>query len=194
MSLGEQRELRDPRTMRALAHPLRLSLFELVMREGSLTSTQASELTGESTGTCSFHLRQLAKYGFLEDAPGGKGRERPWRAVGISLGWSAVQEDAATAEAANALSDLMLDRRLRDLEAFLRRRANESEEWREASLSMGNLLYLRPEELTRVSKQIVDLLRPYGERTRDASQRPPDARAVQLFAYGFPLPPTATGN
>lgn len=164
------------------------------MREGTLTSTQASELTGESTGSCSFHLRQLAKYGFLEEAPGGKGRQRPWRAAGISLGWSEVQEDAATAEAAEALSELMLDRRMRDLYVYLRRRANETKEWREASLSMGNLLYLHPEELTRLGEEIVDLLRPYSDRTRDPSQRPAGVRAVQLFAYGFPLPPTTGGN
>jgi hypothetical protein len=88
----------------------------------------------------------------------------------------------------------MLDRRLRDLAAYLRRRVNETEEWREASLSMGNLLYLHPEELTRLGEEIVELLRPYAERTRDPSQRPPGVRAVQLFAYGFPLPPTSTGN
>ena len=193
MSL-EERQLRDPRTMRALAHPLRLTLFELVMREGTLTSTQASEATGESTGSCSFHLRQLAKYGFLEEAPGGKGRERPWRPAGISFGWSGVQEDPSTAAAAEALSDLMLDRRMRELHAYLRRRADETSEWRDAALSMGNLLYLRPEELKALSAQIVEFLRPYAERTSDPSQRPSDARAVQLFAYAFPLPPTETGN
>jgi hypothetical protein len=180
--------------MRALAHPLRLTLFELVMREGTLTSTAASELTGESTGSCSFHLRQLAKYGFIEEAPGGKGRERPWRVAGISLDWSNVQEDAVTAAAAAALSELMLERRLRDLFAYLRSRANESAEWREAALSMGNLLYLRPDELRRLNQRIIELIVPYGERTRDPSKRPTEARAVQLFAYGFPLPPTTTGN
>lgn len=190
----ESRRLRDPKTMRALAHPLRLTLFELVMREGTLTSTSASELTGESTGSCSFHLRQLAKYGFIEEAPGGKGRERPWRVAGISLDWSNVQEDAATAAAAEALSDLMLERRLHDLFAYLRSRGNETEEWRDAALSMGNLLYLRPEELRRLYEEIVALLIPYGDRTRDPSKRPSDARPVQLFAYGFPLPPTTTGN
>src|SRR5919201_4200254 len=153
----QPRRLRDPRTMRALAHSLRLTLFELVMREGTLTSTEASALTGESTGNCSFHLRQLAKYGFLEEAEGGKGRERPWRAAGISLDWSNVQDDAATAAAAEALSDLMLDRRLHELFAYQRGRANETREWREAALSMGNLLYLRPDELRRLNEQIIEL-------------------------------------
>jgi len=164
------------------------------MREGTLTSTSASELTGESTGTCSFHLRQLARYGFIEEAPGGKGRERPWRAAEISLGWASVQEDPSTAAAADALSELMLERRLRDLLTYLRNRVNEPDEWRQAAISMGNLLYLRPDELEQLGEAIVDLMRPYAERTRDPARRPQDARAVQLFAYGFPLTPTPTGH
>src|ERR1051326_5509959 len=75
----DRRELRDPQAFRALAHPLRLTLIELLTREGSLTATEAAELTGESPASCSFHFRQLAKYGFVEDAGGGHGRERPWR-------------------------------------------------------------------------------------------------------------------
>lgn len=66
--------------LRALAHPIRLHLLQLAASEGSVTSTTASERTGESTANCSFHLRLLAKYGFLEPAVGGRSRrERPWR-------------------------------------------------------------------------------------------------------------------
>lgn len=194
MSRYEQRELRDPRTMRALAHPLRLKLFELVGREVTLTSAQASELTGESTGSCSFHLRQLAKYGFIEEAPGGKGRERPWRVAQIGMRFSDVHEDAATSAAADALADLLLERSLADLFAYLRGRGNETAEWREAALSSENLLYLTAGELERFRDDFVALLMPYAERALDLEQRPADARAVRILAYGFPLPPTATGN
>jgi hypothetical protein len=68
------------RALRALAHPIRLQLLQVAASEGSVTSTTASERTGESTANCSFHLRLLAKYGFLEPAVGTRGRrERPWR-------------------------------------------------------------------------------------------------------------------
>jgi hypothetical protein len=194
MAPYEQREIRDPKTMRALAHPLRLTLFELVAREGTLTSAQASELTGESTGSCSFHLRQLAKYGFIEEAAGGKGRERPWRVARLSMSWSTVQEDPSAAAAVEALADLLLQRRLRDLFTYLRQRADETREWREAALSMGNLLYLQPEELERLREDIIALLVPYADRTLYPSKRPSGARAVQLLAYGFPLPPTPSGS
>ena len=59
---------------------------------------------GESPSNCSFHLRQLAKYGFVEEAEGGTGRQRPWRAVHVGMRFTDVQEDAETALAAGALA------------------------------------------------------------------------------------------
>ena len=60
--------LTDPRALRADAHPVRMALMGLLRTEGPLTATRAAELLGESSGTCSFHLRQLAKYGLVEEA------------------------------------------------------------------------------------------------------------------------------
>src|SRR5262245_14833912 len=71
----------DPVAMRALAHQTRLSLLDLLAVEGSATATRCAAVLGESAASCSFHLRQLAKYGFVEEAPGGTGRQRPWRLV-----------------------------------------------------------------------------------------------------------------
>ena len=76
--------LTDPRALRAYAHPVRMKLVGLLRTEGPLTATRAAELLGESSGTCSFHLRQLAKYGLVEEAGGGTGREKPWRATTTS--------------------------------------------------------------------------------------------------------------
>ncbi|MGH3152377.1 MAG: winged helix-turn-helix domain-containing protein, partial [Streptosporangiaceae bacterium] len=66
-------KLTDARALRAYAHPVRMKLVGLLRTEGPLTATRAAELLGESTGTCSFHLRQLAKYGLVEEAGGGTG-------------------------------------------------------------------------------------------------------------------------
>ena len=74
----------DPTLMRALAHPVRMALIELLGVHQTLTATQASEALGESPANCAFHLRTLAKYGFIEEAGGGRGRERPWRASATS--------------------------------------------------------------------------------------------------------------
>ena len=79
MSFERPRELTDPKAMRALAHPVRLALLEAFADTETLTATEAGERVGESPANASFHLRQLAKYGFVEEAEGGTGRRRPWK-------------------------------------------------------------------------------------------------------------------
>ncbi len=61
------------------AHPVRAALLELIRREGVVTATDAARELGGSTGLYSFHLRQLARYGVIEEAPAPRGRVRPWR-------------------------------------------------------------------------------------------------------------------
>src|SRR5882757_1176439 len=96
-------ELTDPRALRAYAHPVRNKLIGLLRLEGPLTATRAAELLGESSGTTSFHLRQLAKYGLVEEAPGGKGREKPWQATSLMTHVPPIQPTPEAAEAANQL-------------------------------------------------------------------------------------------
>src|SRR6266480_7471248 len=101
-------ELTDPRALRAIAHPVRMRLVGLLRREGPLTATRAAELLGESSGTCSFHLRQLARYGLVEEAGGGTGREKPWRATTTSTAWDVpgdvTPETAAAASLLNTVA------------------------------------------------------------------------------------------
>src|SRR6266704_347145 len=78
---------------RALAHPLRLKLHTLVGREGSVTAAQAARELGISQALASHHLRQLAKYGFIERADAGDERERPWRVTATSYSWEAAATD-----------------------------------------------------------------------------------------------------
>jgi hypothetical protein len=183
----EPRELRDPRAMRALAHPLRLKLLELVAREGTLTSTRASELTGESTGSCSFHLRQLAKYGFVEEAPGGRGRERPWRAARLDSRWLSVQSDAESSAAADELSAQLMERDLAALEAYLRQRHGYPPEWQEAGLMSTSMLFLTAEELQEFADEYMALVRRRLDRTADPGLRPEGARAVRAVVFAVPL-------
>jgi len=73
-------QISDPKAIRALAHPLRLDLLEILTATGPATAAHCGRILGVSQANCSFHLRQLAKYGFVEDAgPGRDQRERRWR-------------------------------------------------------------------------------------------------------------------
>jgi DNA-binding transcriptional ArsR family regulator len=93
----------DPRSLRALAHPLRLQLLGLLRSDGPATATQLAERTGQTSGATSYHLRQLAAYGFVaEDAERGNARDRWWRAAHrtteFDLPPDATEEDKALGE------------------------------------------------------------------------------------------------
>ncbi|HEY5357950.1 MAG TPA: winged helix-turn-helix domain-containing protein [Streptosporangiaceae bacterium] len=76
---GAAGTVRPGRPAAALGHPLRVALLDLLARRPTLTATEAARELGESSGACSFHLRQLERYGRVEEAPGARGRVRPWR-------------------------------------------------------------------------------------------------------------------
>jgi DNA-binding transcriptional ArsR family regulator len=169
-------ELTDPRALRALAHPTRLELVGLLRQEGPLTATQAGERIGESPSSCSFHLRQLAKWGLVEEAGGGRGRERPWQATARYTSWSASHSEAAT-----ALSTIIVERYYADLFGWLERMPDEAPEWREAHQLGDVVVHLTPDELREVGRRIWDLLTAF-----DPERRPAGSRPVRLFYAGFP--------
>src|SRR3954462_7037030 len=108
MPFDPPRELDDPKAMRALAHPVRLALLE-ALTDGPMTATEAGERVGESPANASFHLRQLAKYGFVEEA-GAQGRRRPWKRKQLGMRFTAVHDDEGTAAAARQLDRTMRER------------------------------------------------------------------------------------
>src|SRR5947209_18875852 len=79
---SQQPALRDPRALRALAHPARLAILERLNSEGPATATECAELAGLSPSACSYHLRALSRWGLVEAADGADRRERRWRSRG----------------------------------------------------------------------------------------------------------------
>ena len=179
-------EVTDPRTLRGLAHPVRLALIGLLRREGPLTATEAGALLGQSPASCSFHLRQLAKYGLVVEAGGGRGRRRPWRATARTTSWPSVSSDPEQAAAATELSVVLAERYLAAAVAYLRRRGDEPAEWQEAAMFGDAILYLTADELAEVSEQVEAVLARYSERTHDARLRPAGARHVTFVRLAFP--------
>ncbi|MFF5784361.1 winged helix-turn-helix domain-containing protein [Streptomyces sp. NPDC012693] len=185
---GEQpRSIRltDPRALRAYAHPLRMSLVGLLRSNGPFTATQAAELTGESVASCSYHLRILAKYGLVEEAPGGRGREKPWRATARYTEWPEYSEDATVAEAADALGAAVAERYFERVTRAMENRHRLPREWREAEEFGDSLLHLTPEELAGLGERIDELLQPYEARTSDPSLRPEGARPVTVLRIAY---------
>lgn len=188
------REISDARELRAVSHPLRLTLMEALVREGPLTATRAAELVGESPSNCSWHLRQLAKYGFVEAAEGGTGRNRPWRIASRGHRWSEVTADPEASAAAAELTRVWLQRRIAQLQSWLDERRTFPPAWQEADALAENLLYLTPEELTDFQQRFLALEDLYRDHTYDSAQRPEGALPVRILFFGIPLRPTESGG
>lgn len=181
------KRLTDPRALRALAHPIRLSLLGLLRTEGPLTASRAGELLGESSASCSFHLRQLAKYGLAVEAEGGHGRERPWQATAMFTHVPEIADSPEFAAASSLFRSVVADRYFDDLMRWLEARPDEPEEWQRAAPFGDNLLYLTAAELADLSERTCALLEEYLDRGDKPGLRPPGARLVSWLQLAFPL-------
>jgi predicted transcriptional regulator len=178
--------LTDPRALRAYAHPTRMALVGLLRRDGPLTATQAAQVIGESVASCSFHLRQLAKYGLVEEAGGGRGREKPWQATAMFTSWDTGLQDPAAATAAQTLELAIAERYFELTARWVQQQSQESPQWRQAAQFGDSLLHLTAAELRELGDRVQDLVQPYLERLGDASKRPTDSRPVTLLHLAFP--------
>jgi DNA-binding transcriptional ArsR family regulator len=184
----------DARRMRAVAHPMRIALLEALSREGPLTATRAAELLDDSPGNMSWHLQTLAKYGFVEEAGGGRGRSRPWRRVAQTLDFDTSTGDAEQAAAGDALEAMYVERNNSRLREWWARRRSYPAKWRKAASASDSIVYLTADELKRVGEDVRAVWEPYRARTTDRSKRPSGAQPVHLVFYSYPLPPGPTGN
>lgn len=181
--------------MRALSHPVRIALLEALTLDPQLTATEAAERIGESPTTCSFHLRQLAKYGLVEEVGGGKGRARPWRRRADGLRFASDHEDPATSLAAGALERLLRERELRRLQQWHDTRASYSREWREAAINAQSVGWMTAGEFAQLNEELARLLAErFPERRTDPSTRPEDALPVEHLLFAYPFSPTPGGQ
>jgi predicted ArsR family transcriptional regulator len=181
-------EIVDPAAMRALAHPLKWALMDALLVEGQATSTQCAELVGESQANCSFHLRQLARYGLLEEAPSTSKRERPWRLTTTDQSWSAVQPDEHRTRAVAELERVFVEYEMTKLMRWERTSATYPEQWRASAMRSAAQTWLTAAELADLKGRITELLATYRDRLDDPAKRPAGSRPVRLLAVGYPLP------
>ncbi|SEO72048.1 helix-turn-helix domain-containing protein [Actinacidiphila rubida] len=186
MSLESERRrvrfLDDPLAIRAMAHPIRLELQAMLGQEGPLTATEAARRLGISQALASHHLRQLAKYDFVEPAPGKDNRERPWRAVSTSQSWPRADLTAEGEAAVGVLEQLLAERALDRLAAWHRQRPGEEPAWSDSAGIDTTGIYLTADELAELTGRMRDLLQRYVDERPidDKATRPPGSRHVQI--------------
>jgi DNA-binding transcriptional ArsR family regulator len=184
---SELRDVNDPKTLRALTHPVRLALLEALALEGPLTATAAGELIGESPTTCSFHFRQLAKYGFVEEADTGPGRLRPWKIANVGMRWSDVNGDPETSVAAKSLERMVFDRAMGRLTGYMATKASFPKVWQEASQNIEMILWATPAELELATNEILSIFSRFRDRITDESARPKGSLPVEALMFTYPV-------
>ena len=176
------RRLQSADQLRALAHPRRMELIDLLIADGPLTASQCATRLDDSPASCSYHLRQLARFGFVEEADGGQGRNRPWRwvPVGNQFAGSGSPAERSAAEALGAVID---GRNIDRIRRFRQRRSTDP--WQEIAHTSDWAVRLTEQELVDLSDAISALLVPLQRRTFDGDA-PPDSRLVDVLTYLMP--------
>jgi DNA-binding transcriptional ArsR family regulator len=181
------RKLSDARELRALAHPVRMELYEVLALHDSLTATQASKLVGGSPSSVAYHLRTLAKYGYVEETNDGTGRERPWRLADIGFSFSEEAADPETKAAAQALSRQLFKRWLERREEYRRERDHWSREVREAVGDWNAILFGTVEEFRELQEGFFRLTEKYYDRIKNPELRPDGSQIFELQLFTHPI-------
>lgn len=179
----------DPGALRALAHPLRVQIFDLLSQYGAQTASTLAAMTGESTGSTSYHLRALARHDLIREIDGrGTGRERWWeRPIGsVSFANPEAMKTPSGRAATQLLMSEFFTRRHQQLMRFIAQSMEgEEEQWREAAMLSTATAQLTVEQLRELTTRIAELVTETVDRHRDQTG---DVRRVTIRTDIFPIP------
>jgi DNA-binding transcriptional ArsR family regulator len=184
---GNPVRLTDPKMMRALAHPARIAIWSHIALRGSVTATECAEVAGLSPSACSYHLRTLAKYGFIEEdrAAAANGRERPWRVRLLAF----TLEDQPDSSAGERMASRLLVENLRASAEEVRTRYLDRQyeypaDWRSAAGETFSAAHVTPDELDELRMKVLAVMEPYVRL--DPGERSPGALPVRIMLDMFP--------
>ncbi|MFF8912178.1 helix-turn-helix domain-containing protein [Streptomyces sp. NPDC015032] len=186
----ENVHLVDARTLRGLAHPLRLRLLSALREFGPATASGLADRLGESSGATSYHLRQLAAYGFVEDDPErGKGRERWWRAVHTGTAFNSDRflshPDPEVRGAVGVVLHEIATAHAQELNTWLGTMHEWPEEWWRGWEVSDFKMRLTPELSLELAEKIHDLVDSYRDRVPEGTE---GSAVVRTHLHVFPRP------
>ncbi|MBA3364567.1 MAG: helix-turn-helix transcriptional regulator [Actinobacteria bacterium] len=163
--------LDDVHVIRALAHPLRIRMLSMLQQEGPATSTTLSRALGESTGNTSYHLRQLARHGLVEEnTERGDRRDRWWTAAARHYNLAPALDGSPEHKAAIAgLRARVLEHDAVIVASFFEHEDIFESAVRDEATFTNHVVYATPEELTTIRAKISDIFREF-ERPDPASR------------------------
>lgn len=184
---GNPVRLTDPKMMRALAHQARIAIWTHLGLYGPATATECAEIAGLSPSACSYHLRTLARYGFVEEdrASASDGRERPWRARLLAFTMGDEPDEPATTRVARQLLVENMRASGEEIRAqYVARQAEYPADWQAAAGEVFSVAHVTPDELRRLRSRVQEILDPYVRL--DPAERPPGALPVHVLLDLFP--------
>ncbi|MET0741025.1 MAG: helix-turn-helix domain-containing protein [Candidatus Nanopelagicales bacterium] len=170
----------DVEALKAVSHPLRTRLLGLLRLDGPATASELARRVGESSGSTSYHLRQLARYGFVvEDEQQPSRRERRWRAAAALTSWQDDDfvADPAGREASDALGEIQLQHAMRNNRRWRQERRSWPAAWRRAGGASDVQVHLTAAAAKRLTQEIFDLVQRYELESADD----PKAQPVGVF-------------
>jgi DNA-binding transcriptional ArsR family regulator len=181
----------DPALLRALAHPLRVEILAVLDELGEATATQIAEHVGESPSNCSFHLRQLAKAGFIERAEA-QGTSKPWKSAHSSRDLRPEPGNPESMRTSASIASMYVQHEANRMVDFLTRHGLGDEEWLPGITVNSATVWATPDELAQLAEEIHHIVDRFRGR-KDPANRPPGSRKAHLFATlnpDFDLPAT----
>lgn len=183
-----QRHL-DATSLRALAHPLRVQILAVLRDEESVTATTLAARLSETTGATSYHLRQLARHGFIDEVPTA-GRERWWRLSAVTIHMQGFEflTHPETREAAAFLLREIVAERTRRLAHWYATATDWPRDWQRASSDADARLRLSATEMRRLADEIAELVDRYRLLGNGGAGQP-----VEVQYAVFPVEPLLPG-
>lgn len=182
---ARRERITDPERIRALAHPVRIALLDHLADVSEATATECAEALGESPASCSFHLRMLEKYGYIERAEQ-RGREKPWRVRVADFDMRPDPDVPGSLLAVQAVASLGLESEFLRAMDWFSRIDRESDEWVQATTFTRSSFWATAEELAELSRDVQNLTERFAGRHADPSKRPEGARFSRFFAVVNP--------
>lgn len=181
----------NARTLRGLAHPLRLRLLNTLREFGPATASGLADRLGESSGATSYHLRQLASYGFVEDDPErGKGRERWWKAIHLGTAFDSTADflhdpDPEIRGAMGVVLHEIATLHTQELNTWLGTMHDWPEEWVRSSDLSDFKVRLTPELSLELAEKVHELIESYRDRVPAGTE---GSALVRTHLHVFPRP------
>jgi DNA-binding transcriptional ArsR family regulator len=189
-SVAEKRNVPDVETLRAVAHPIRSRILGLLRYEGPATASELGRRIEESSGSASYHLRQLARFGFVEEDPQQPNRrDKRWRATHAMTSWSRAElsADPEGREVSDAFERRQILVALDRFQRWFAGRAGRDPRWDEAGGAYDDLLRLTPAQLESLKAELDTVFARYRTHPRPKAKPGDEPAHVSVYLHLLPF-------